>query len=131
MSLPDYDQAMAASRDEIPFSNSTEGEAWLSNNCERCLNDKPAREGRYEDGCVLILVALEGRTPVEWTPDKPMSLGEQYRCMYFRGEDDGPDPEPAPIPDPPGQLTLVPREPYEQPARMLTISPQPAVGATS
>lgn len=118
MTLPTYEQAMATSSDESPFSNGTEGQAWMSRHCARCVNDKPAREGRYEDACVLILVALNGRTPAEWTEDDRMSLGDQYRCMYFRDEDDGPDPEPTPVPDPPGQLTLCPREPHEQ-ARML------------
>lgn len=122
MSIPTYDQAWASAREGSPFSNSGEGECWMANNCHRCVNDNPD-DG---EGCDLVLVALLGRTPVEWTPNRPGSLGEQYRCMYFRDEEDGHggDPEPHPIPDPPGQLTIAPREPFEA-SRMLTEYPQP------
>lgn len=125
MSLPTYEQALATSRDMPAFSNSTEGECWFENHCYRCINDKPARQGDYGNGCPLILVSLQGRTPAEWIEDKPGYLGEQWRCMYFRSEDDGPDPEPQPITDPPGQLTIAPREPFEA-SRMLTTYPQHA-----
>lgn len=123
--LPTYEQAMGTAREGSPFSNGTEGHAWLDANCFRCVNDKPARQGREQDGCVLILVSLNRRTPAEWIEEQPFSLYHRYRCMYFRDEDDDGDPEPKPIPDPPGQLTLAPREPYEQ-ARMLTPLPEPA-----
>jgi hypothetical protein len=124
--LPTYDQAWETASEGSPFSNSDDGLAWLEANCQRCVNDKPAREGREENGCPLIFVSLCGRTPTEWTrTDKPRSFGENYRCMYFRDEEDGGDPEPQPIPDPPGQLTLAPREPFEA-SRMLTDYPVPA-----
>lgn len=120
MSVPDYDQAWATAQERPAFSNGTEGECWMERNCYRCVNDDPNK------GCELLLVALMGRTPAEWTPDRPSSISEQYRCMYFRNkEDGGGDPEPKPIPDPPGQLTLAPREQYEA-TRMLTAYPQPA-----
>lgn len=126
MSVPSYDEAMKTSREGSPFSNGTEGYAWLENWCGRCINDKPAREGDEANGCPLVLVALLGRTPVEWVDQwdgkSPFPLGDNYHCILFRDEDDGPDPEPKPIPDPPGQLTLAPREPYEA-ARMLTTYP--------
>lgn len=124
MSLPTYEQALATSREGAPFSNGTEGECWLEANCYRCLNDAEFRRSEGP-GCVLVMLSYEDRTPAEWVLDKPGHLGQKYRCMYFRSEDDGPDPEPTPIPDPPGQLTLVPREPFEQ-ARMLAEYPQPA-----
>jgi hypothetical protein len=123
VTLPTYEQAVAASSDQSPFSNGTEVMCWMTNNCDLCINDLPARQDDPGNGCPLILVAVEGRLPAEWTPDKPGYLGEQWRCMYFRDEDDGGDPEPKPVPDPPGQLTLAPREPYEA-ARMLTGYPQ-------
>jgi hypothetical protein len=123
--LPTYDQAWGTAREGSPFSNSDDGHAWLEANCQRCINDKPAREGHEEDGCPLICVALLGRTPIEWTrTDNPRSFGEKFRCMYFRDEEDGGDPEPQAIPDPPGQLALAPREPFEA-SRMLTEFPQP------
>ncbi|TDB86468.1 hypothetical protein E1264_17880 [Actinomadura sp. KC216] len=129
MSLPTYEQAWESARDERPFSNGTEGYAWLDNWCGRCINDKPARDGRDDEGCPLILVSLMGRTPIEWIEKRDpesglVRLGDSYHCMYFRDEDDGGDPEPTPIPDPPGQLTLTPREPHER-ARMLTSYPEP------
>jgi hypothetical protein len=122
--LPTYEQALATSRDEAAFSNGFEGEHWLEANCCQCLNDADARTGQGP-GCVLVLISLEGRTPAEWTETNPRGLSNRYQCAYYRSEDDGPDPEPTPIPDPPGQLTLLPRAPYEQ-ARMLTTYPQPA-----
>ncbi|MBX6385234.1 MAG: hypothetical protein IRZ07_20065, partial [Microbispora sp.] len=94
MSLPTYDQAWATAKDEPAFSNGTEGYAWMETHCEPCINDTPEMVDRGE-GCPLIMVALMGRTPAEWVEDKPGYLGEQYRCMYFRGPDDGPDPEPT------------------------------------
>ncbi|WP_395109831.1 hypothetical protein [Actinomadura sp. SCN-SB] len=125
MTLPTYEQAMGTSREGAPFSNGTEGECWMGQHCYRCVNDKPAREGREQDGCVLILVALDQRTPAEWIEDQPFSLYHRYRCLYFRDEDDGGGgSEPEPIPDPPGQLALAPREPLERPARMFAPTAQ-------
>jgi len=121
--LPTCEQALATSREGAPFSNGTEGEFWFESNCYQCVNDAEARTGL--GGCDLVLIALLGRTPAEWSETNPRGLSDRYQCAYFRSEDDGPDPEPTPIPDPPGQLTLLPREPFEQ-ARMLTTYPQPA-----
>jgi hypothetical protein len=50
--------------------------------------------------------------------------------VEFRDENGGPPPEPTPVPDPPGQLVLVPREQYEG-HRMLTTIPEPAVAGVS
>jgi hypothetical protein len=120
VSLPTFDEAFAKAREKSPFSNSTEGYAWMGANCQRCFHDKAARCGDPGDGCPLILVAYMGRTPAEWIETKPLGLTDRYTCVMFRPEDDlGPD-EPTPIPDPPGQLTLCPREPFERPARMFT-----------
>jgi hypothetical protein len=132
--LPTYEQAYAAAIDNPPFSNGDEGYGWMYHWCDRCINDKGTRDGSNPQGCPLVCVALMGRTPIEWLDQKrvvdgklqPYSRGGQYQCTYFRDEEDGGgDGEPKPIPDPPGQLTLVPREPYERPARMLTDYPTP------
>ena len=134
MSLPTYEQAWETAREERPFSNGTEGYAWLDNWCGRCVHDKPAREGDDANGCPLVLVSLFGRTPIEWLPQDReglIRLGDSYHCMLFRDEDEGGgDPEPKPIPDPPGQLALTPREPYEA-ARMLTDWPSLVAEVTS
>ncbi|MBG0828509.1 hypothetical protein HS041_12095 [Planomonospora sp. ID67723] len=118
MSLPTFDEADARAREGSPFSNGTEGYTWMGNWCGRCVHDAPARRDDYANACPLILVALTGKTPAEWLESDPYSLADRYQCLMFRPEDDpGPD-EPTPVPDPPGQLTLCPREPYERPARM-------------
>ncbi len=120
-----FEEANARAREGSPFSNSTEGDAWMGNNCERCVIDKPAREGRPQDGCPLILVAYSGKTPAEWIEKEGFRLGDQYTCIYFRDEDDPGSGEPTPIPDPPGQDALFPREQFERPARMYA-DPKPS-----
>lgn len=120
----DPHQLWAEARDQPPFSNGTEGDGWMDANCSTCIHDKPAREDDYANACPLLLIALTGRTPAQWL-DGPRderglySIAGQYRCIYYRHEDDGPGPEPTPIPDPPGQLTLMPRGRFEG-HRMLT-----------
>lgn len=99
----------AAALPGSPFSNSTDWEIWSYNWCERCRNDSPALVDKGE-GCPLILVALMGKRPSEWLDGECPS---KYTCVEFRDQNDGPGPEPQPIPDPPGQETLLDREPYE------------------
>lgn len=118
MSLPTFDEANAKAREGSPFSNGTEGYAWMANNCQRCVHDKPARNDDYENGCPLILVAYLGKTPGEWMEANPYGLGDRYTCLYFRDENDGGPGEPTPIPDPPGQEGLFPRDEFERPGRM-------------
>lgn len=99
-------------RDGSPFSNSTEGYAWIENWCDRCIHDKPAREDRYEDACQILTLSLIGKTPGEWLRQDGFRLGDQYHCIEFRSEDDGPEPPTEPMPTPPGQGELIPMEPY-------------------
>ena len=117
MSPEDYPALLAESRDEPAFSNSDEGVAWLSANCETCVHDRPARQGDAGRGCPLILVSLMGRRPVQWIDGSRdgqgrCSMARQYLCTEYRHEDDGPT-DPQPVPDPPGQLELFPRAGYE------------------
>ncbi|MFE9391636.1 hypothetical protein [Streptomyces sp. NPDC006784] len=124
----DYDKLWDESRDEPPFANSDEGYGWMAANCDTCTHDQPARQGDEGNGCPLLLLSLVGRRPAQWL-DGPRdehgrySRAGQYHCVEYRHEDDGPS-EPQPIPDPPGQLGLVPREGYEG-VRML-LRPNPA-----
>lgn len=112
-----YDEAYAAAREGSPFSNGTEGYGWMENWCERCVHDVDA--GKVDGaGCPLVLVALMGRTPSEWL-DGPRdehgrySIQGQYHCVEFRDRDDpGPGYEPPPAPPLPGQIELLPAEPY-------------------
>lgn len=122
MAPPTYEQAWRTGRDGPAFSNGTEFDVWMSAHCADCLNDQRIDE---TGGCPLILVAWDGRIPIEWEEDRPLTLGRQYRCLMRRTRDDGPDTEPQPIPGPPGQLVLFPREPYERPGRMLKPLPEP------
>ncbi|MFD8384290.1 hypothetical protein ACFV2X_38210 [Streptomyces sp. NPDC059679] len=120
MTPDDYDKLFEEARDGAPFSNSSQGYSWMANWCDRCIHDKPARQGNDGQGCPLILVALMDKTPIQWLCEtKEQAIHADYHCIEFRDEDDGPGGEPRPIPDPPGQLTLLPRGEYEG-VRMLT-----------
>ncbi|MFD6113655.1 hypothetical protein ACFWG0_26580 [Streptomyces yangpuensis] len=126
MSLDDYDRLYEEARDEPAFSNGDEGYSWIDANCSTCIHDKEQRDS-MSGGCPLILISLMGRTPIQWLDQKQegrlYSRQGQYQCIEYRHEDDGPV-EPQPIPDPPGQLTLAPRDDFEG-VRMLTPLPEP------
>jgi hypothetical protein len=100
-------------REGSPFSNGTEGECWTANWCGRCVHDKAFREGKASTGCDLMLIALCGKTPVEWMRQDGHRLGDQYHCIEFRDERDGPKDPPKPPPQIPGQGLLFDAEPYE------------------
>ncbi len=106
------DEVWNRSRDRMPFSNSTEGEAWQANWCDRCLRDAPFRNGLTNSGCPLLLVAMMGRTPAEWldqtAADELPRLGDQYHCIEFRPPGGG-SGEPKPKPEPPSMDGLFPR----------------------
>jgi hypothetical protein len=124
MGPEDYDRLYDEARDERPFSNGSQGYGWMAANCDRCIHDKPARQGDGSQGCPLVLVALMGKTPAQWLCETDEDwVHANFRCIEFRDESDGPGDEPQPIPDPPGQLTLVPRETFEG-HRMLTPLPE-------
>lgn len=97
---------MAAARDRRPFANGTEGYGWMDNWCDQCIHDKGARDGSDDRGCPLVMVALMGKTPVEWI-DGPRdeqgrySIADQYHCTEFRDEDEGGDDDSPPLPGPP------------------------------
>jgi hypothetical protein len=76
MSLPSYADANAQAADEPAFSNGFEWDHWSANWCGRCVNDA-------DEGCPLVLVAMMGKTPAEWTPKDRSDLGEQYECTLF------------------------------------------------
>lgn len=92
-----YDEIAADATPGLPFSNGTSGEMWMDRWCYRCCNDSPEMVDRGE-GCPLILVALMGSKPTEWT-----DAGIQdYVCSEFhRRPEPGDDPEPEPEPEPP------------------------------
>jgi hypothetical protein len=98
-----YDQISADAAPRSPFSNGTSGEMWMENWCYRCANDSPEMVGRGE-GCPLILVAIMGGTPAEWTE----TGSQDYVCSGFRPRPE-PGDEPEPEPEPPvidGQIDM-------------------------
>jgi len=99
-----YEEAYAAANDRPAFSNSTDGEAWMGNWCEQCVNDSPELVDAG-NGCPLIMVALMNRTPSEWIRQDPATLGDQYHCTEYREPGDG-DDEPGPPPENPDQITI-------------------------
>lgn len=98
-----YDEAYAAAKDRRPFSNGTEGYAWEDNWCARCVHDGEFRRTWEGSGCPLMMVALMGRTPVEWIDQTANGhrLGDTYHCTEFRDvEEGGGEGEPEPVPPP-------------------------------
>lgn len=108
-----YDEALAASLEEPSFSNGSQWAIWSYNWCERCTNDSPELVDKGE-GCPLILLAFMGRRPIEWLTQtaEQEALGD-FHCVEFRDRDNPGGEEPTPVPDPPDQAALLPREPYE------------------
>lgn len=125
MSL-DYTDVFERSRDRRAFANSTEGDGWMANWCDRCLRDAPFRNGISDVGCPIILVAMMDRTPAEFL-DGPRdetgaySLADQYHCIEFRAPGGG-SGEPRPKPEPRGMDGMFPRPERRQ--RMF-VQPQP------
>lgn len=109
-----YKEIERDARDIRPFSNSTMGEIWFGNWCDRCLVDAPYRNGLNGTGCPLILVAVIGKTPAEW---RETDRSQDCVCLEARFPGDG-RREPRPKPDPVGMGELFPR-PARQ-TRMLT-----------
>ena len=131
LDLPD---AFERALDEPAFSNGTECYAWMGNWCGECSHDSWGTAASDEPPfCPLIEVMLHGRTPAEWLPQRDenglYSLGDQYHCVYFRDRDDPGGREPVPVPDPPGQLELLPRGPYEGVRMYADTQPREAVPA--
>lgn len=112
MSIQDH--SFDAALDKMPFSNGTEGEAWMENWCGRCVHDAPARHGDEGNGCPLILTAICGKTPIEWMRQPGFRLGDQYHCIYFDDDNKPPgDGWHRPESPSPGQGELFPREDFE------------------
>lgn len=74
----------------VPFSNGTEGHAWMSKWCEFCVHDHGMHDGvdRPEDGCDLILQAMLDHEfwPEAWLPepdDGSFFLPSRMICGQF------------------------------------------------
>lgn len=66
MVTPDFEKSWDASIDQKSFSNGSQLEEFVYNQCSNCV---------HEVECALIDIAFLGRTPVEWTP-----AAGSYRC---------------------------------------------------
>ncbi|WP_304452873.1 hypothetical protein [Nocardiopsis sp. YSL2] len=87
MTLPTYDDAFARARDQVPFSNGTEGLDWEARWCATCVHDVDG-QAMTGPGCPLLMVALSRRTPAEWTEGPRdesghYSIRDQYRCGNY------------------------------------------------
>lgn len=67
-------QISADADERAPFANGFEWDHWSNVWCDRCSH--------YDD-CPIILVALHGRTPAEWTNRQDNSLIDRYQCTEF------------------------------------------------
>jgi hypothetical protein len=104
-----YEQIMTDARGDSPFSNHTMWEIWADRWCYECANDSEELVDQGK-GCPLIMAALMGKTPREWTAatEEDDMLGN-YECSEFRRRPEpGDDPPPEPPPPPPcdGQVDM-------------------------
>lgn len=92
-----YDAAWADAAEGMAISNNDMWEVWSARWCQKCRKDPIDVNEQAERGCPLILVALNGRAPREWTPTEPWG----YTCSEFDERRDGDEGvPPAPEPDP-------------------------------
>ncbi len=75
------DKVRANASDRPAFSTGTEFDAWSERFCDRCAHED---HGRSVFCPILSVAMLDERTPAEWVPDQPSSLGRQYRCVEFQ-----------------------------------------------
>lgn len=103
--MRDYDAIYKAAKEGSPFSNSTQGEIWMNQWCYRCKVDAPYQRDESDTGCPLLVVALVGMTPAEWTTrTNDDAIHANYHCSEFVPDDDdeggGGDSPRAPRPKP-------------------------------
>lgn len=55
----------------VPFSNGTEGAAWMGTWCDFCVHDHGAHDGTYAPTCDIIALAMLGNEPwpEAWLPE--------------------------------------------------------------
>lgn len=73
---------MKQAADKPPFSNGFEGESWMSYWCHTCTKSVDG------EGCVLVGVALLGKTPFAWESLVRNSLTSRYICHEYVGQPD-------------------------------------------
>lgn len=109
-----YAEIYETARDTPAFSNGSQGYSWMANWCDRCTHDNLDDNTYGPYGCPIVAVTMMSRTPAEFiAADERAEILADYRCIEFRDRDDPGATEPTPLPDPPGQELLLPREPFE------------------
>lgn len=90
--------ALSDATSRVPFSNGTEGEAWMSVWCSYCVHDHTMHEANVPEppgsrslpggGCLLIVDAMLGASdpdtwvwPEAWIPEPPGSFGLPSRLI--------------------------------------------------
>lgn len=95
----------ASAEDRRPFSNGTEGFAWMGDWCYECVHN----DEETELWCPILTVAILGKWPTEWTrrqvgwtsKDSSGSYEVVDTCTEFEERrDPGPDDEPESGPGP-------------------------------
>lgn len=71
--MKEYGAIWAEAVDTVPFSNSTEWDIWSARWCNQCIHD-------VSEACPLVLAAVCGRTPKEWTRTEV----SDYTCSEFQ-----------------------------------------------
>lgn len=84
--------ALAEAARGVPFSNGTEGDAWMSKWCAFCVHDHTSHDGTYTDGgCTIVLWMM---TAESWSAypeclipepdDGSFSLPSRMVCTKFQ-----------------------------------------------
>ncbi|MFE3060570.1 hypothetical protein [Nocardia sp. NPDC059239] len=73
--MKSFEEYEAAAREGSPFSNSTEWEIWQFNACMGAGNDSRRCVNDDNDDCPLVMLAVQGCTPAEWTGPRG-----RYQC---------------------------------------------------
>lgn len=83
------EQEMQPRSGRAPFSNSTEGDAWMQRWCGTCVHDDMERGGNV--GCPLALIGLVGATPRQWVDRERGGLSDRYTCTAYDPAEPGVD----------------------------------------
>lgn len=74
-----------------PFSNGTEGDAWMAKWCRYCARDHDMHDPNPEGpGCSMVTMSMLGEWPESWIPepdDGRFSLPSRLVCTAFEACD--------------------------------------------
>lgn len=74
MAMQSLDDEFDRAISKQPFANGFEGDSWTAAWCYSC---------KLESTCPLIMIAVLGRTPVQWEEVNPGGLSDRYRCSEY------------------------------------------------